>query len=92
MSGPFDFLPDDWTATEKDLWAHIDDFHGGIIDDPVAQALYDEGYFSPNKWSSDELSAIRGELDRHMMAEYGVDFSEIFDWDAWREAYGEMSN
>lgn len=84
MSDPFDFLPEGWSDVERELWHP---FEGYGSDDPTAQALFDAGYFSPGEWDSDQIAAIRGELDRYMMDEYGIDFSEVFDWEAWRSDY-----
>lgn len=85
----WDFLPNDWSNSERDMWQ--DAFEPiGAFDDRVAQALFNEGYFNFDIDSSDRM-AIREALDDYMMSEYGVDFNEIFDWEAWREAYGEAA-
>jgi len=87
LSQFFDFLPDNWSSWEKDLWT--DAFEPiGAFDDRVAQALFNEAYFNFDI-STPERVAIRETLDDYMMREYGVDFDDIFDWQAWREAYGE---
>lgn len=59
----------------------------GAFDDRVAQALFNEGYFNFDITTS-ERSAIRDALHDYMIDTYDVDFDEIFDWQAWREAYG----
>lgn len=70
---------------ERDLWGGFSD--SGAFDDPVAQTLFNEAYFSPGSWDSDQISAIRDELANYLMDEYGVDFDAVFDWEEWREAY-----
>lgn len=83
----WDFLPNNWSETEKDLWQ--DAFESvGAFDDRYAQTLFNAGYFETD-YSSDERSAIRDRLSEYLMDEYGVDFDDVFDWEAWREAYGE---
>jgi hypothetical protein len=89
MSDPFDFLPESWSDTERNLWEPLQGY--GAFDDPTAQALFNEGYFSPGAWNKDQISAIREHLDDYLMDNYGIVFAHIFDWEAWREAYGEMS-
>jgi hypothetical protein len=86
MASEWDFLPNDWSDPEKGLWA--DAFEPiGAFNDPHAQALFNAGYFDEG-WSRDERAAIREELSDYLMDAYGVDFDEVFDWEAWREAYG----
>lgn len=80
------FLPDNWSNNEKDMW--VGAFEPiGAFDDRHAQALFNEGYFN-FELPSDERVAIREALDEYLMNEYGIDFDEIFDWEAWRDAYG----
>lgn len=62
---------------------------GDEFNDPVAQALYHEAYFSRGTWETEELGAIRDNLRSYLMDEYGINFDEVFDWAAWREAYEE---
>lgn len=89
MTGGFDFLPNNWSATERGLYA--DAFEPvGAYQDMTAQALYNEGYFNRDI-DTDQRVAIRHALDEYMSDVYGVDFQEIFDWDSWREAYGEAA-
>lgn len=87
MTDAFDFLPNGWSQREANLYA--DAFSPiGAFDDPVAQALFNEGYFNRDI-PADDRSAIREALNDYMLQEYDVEFNDIFDWDAWREAYGE---
>lgn len=84
---PFAFLPHDWSETESEIWqSSFGDFDAFY--DPVAQALYNEGYFNFDI-DPDQRAAIREALDEYMEHEYGLDFDDVFDWDAWRDAYGE---
>lgn len=83
------FLPNNWGDAEKGMW--VDAFEPiGAFDDRTAQALFNEGYFNFDISTSDR-SAIREALSDYMMDTYGIDFDEIFDWNAWREAYGEAA-
>ena len=84
MSDPFDFIPENWSDVERQLWEPF----GDAVDDSMAQTPFNEGYFNPDL-TTDERVAIREALDDYLQDVYGYDFSEIFDWEAWREAYGE---
>lgn len=86
-TGGFDFLPNNWGDNERNLY--FDAFEPvGAYQDTTAQALYNEGYFNYDI-STEQRVAIREALDNYMWQEYGVDFQEIFDWEAFRDAYGE---
>ena len=88
-SDGWDFLPNDWSSAERDLWAGAFEPIGAFTD-THAQALFNAGYFE-TEYSKEERSAIRDELSDYLMDAYGYDFDEIFDWEAWREAYGEAA-
>jgi hypothetical protein len=76
----------EFTQLENQLWDNaFGEFH-----DPVAEALFHEAYFVRNSsFSAEELGAIRDSLQDYMRDEYGIDFNDVFDWDAWRESYSE---
>jgi hypothetical protein len=73
--------------SETYLW---NDAFGDEFSDPVAQALFHEGYFvRDSHFSSEELGAIRDNLNAYLADEYGIDFNAEFDWKIWRNAYAE---
>lgn len=83
----WEFLPTGWPTYEKEMWT--DAFEPlAAFEDRTAQTLFNEGYFN-FELPSEQISAIRDALDSYLLQEYGVDFDEIFDWEAYREAYGE---
>ncbi len=86
MSGPFDFTSS-FGQLESALY---DEAFGADFYDPTAQALYHEAYFNRGVWEPEELSAIRESLNSYLIDNYGIDFDAVFDWDAWREAYGQQ--
>lgn len=85
----WDFLPNNWSESEKGMWTDAFD-PIGAFDDRTAQALFNEGYFNSDRSATDR-GAIREALDDYMMDNYGIDFGQIFDWEAWRDAYGTAS-
>lgn len=88
MSEPFDFIPQSWSHSEAEIWYDAFGQYDQIFDDRIAQALYDYGFFNFDI-SPDERQAIRENLYDYLMDEYGIDFDQVFDWEAWRAAYGE---
>lgn len=80
----FSWLPNDWTSAEASLF---EDMFGDEFNDRTAQALYHAGYFD-KEYDGDQRAAIRENLDSYLMDTYGIDFSDSFDWEKWREAYG----
>lgn len=81
----WEFIPNGWTNSEQDMWQNVTE-GTGALNDEVAQALFNEAYFNFDL-SSDQIGAIRDALDGYMMDQYGLDFDEVFDWEAYREAY-----
>ncbi len=69
----FDAGPDDYT----DIL-----FSNGPDLDPYAQELFSDWMGTGFK----DDSAL-AELDRYMWQEYGIDFSDVFDWEDFREWY-----
>lgn len=77
-----------WSDTENILWQ---DAFGSEFNDPVAQAMYHSAYFEPGTWDSSQVSAIREALADYLSDTYDLEFDEVFDWEAWRESYGNAA-
>lgn len=78
---------EDWSAIENDLFermAHDTD----ALNDPQLQNMFDLGWFD-NEVSPEIREHARDWVADYVYDEYGFDFDEYFDWDAWREAYSE---
>lgn len=75
-----------WSGRETDMWERFNAY--GITDDPVAQALFHEGFYNPGTHEGVDKLAIRDTLADYLRDEYGLDFDDVFDWEAWREMYG----
>jgi hypothetical protein len=88
-------MPDDfenefigrWSQTEDLLWT---DAFGNQFEDTTAQALFHAAYFDQS-YETDERVQIRRALDEYLKDEYDIEFDEVFDWEAWRESYGETA-
>ena len=85
MTSPFD----DLNSAEQSLWedAFGQDYFE-VLNDSHAQALFHAAFFHRDVWDADQIGAIRDELKEYLYNEYEIDFDAVFDWDAWREAYG----
>ena len=83
----FDFIGG-WTENQQSLYESA--FEPiGAFDDPVAQTLFENGYLNPDVSSDDRITA-REVLSDYIADTYGYDFDDIFDWEAWRDSYGNM--
>lgn len=87
---PWDeFLPNDWTGFESDMWVDTFAPFEGTFYDAHAQALFDAGFFHTNQYSSDEIASIQEQFYQYLHDQYGIDFDDVFDWNEYRENYSE---
>jgi hypothetical protein len=80
-------LPDDWYSAETSMYV---DMLGGdphLVGDDSLQMLFHEALFDM-ELSPDNRDIIYNELVDYLYTEYGVDFDDVFDWEAYREWYG----
>jgi hypothetical protein len=78
----------DWSEFEMTLYesmAHDTD----ALNDGMLQSMFDLAYFDQDV-SHDVRENAREWLDEYLADEYGFDFDDWFDWEAWREAYSEQ--
>lgn len=76
-----------FSHTEQHLW---DDAFGHQFRDNTAEALFHAAYFDQD-YTTDERRQIRNALDEYLADEYGIDFQDEFDWETWRESYGQAA-
>lgn len=76
---------EEWSSREQNMWGDFSDF--GVTGDVQAETLFHEAYFNFDL-DTETINAIRDAFDGYMMEEYGIDFDAVFDWEAYREAYG----
>jgi hypothetical protein len=85
VGSPFD----DLRGAEQELWNSA---FGGeyfeVMQDRHAQALFHEAFFRRDAWDSDQLGTLRDSLREYLYDTYDIVFDAVFDWEAWREAYG----
>lgn len=86
--GDYEFsLPSEWYSNEQNMYL---DLVGGIDelrDDATLQSLFHEAMFD-RELSQEERDTVYEELLDYLYDEYGIDFEDSFDWDAYREWYG----
>ena len=91
MSVPYD--PDDsaiidrFYEREYDFWHEAFQEHPEVYNDRMAQAVFHEAFFEFT-YDNDQREALQGYLEDYLWDEYEVDFSELFDWEGYREWYG----
>jgi hypothetical protein len=77
----------DWSEFEMNLYermAHDTD----ALNDSMLQSMFDLAFFDQDA-SHDIRENARDWVDEYLADEYGFDFDDWFDWDAWRDAYSE---
>lgn len=80
-----------FSPAEEALW---DDVMAGInyTTDATAEALYHAAFFDfEGDYTSDERHAIQEAFYDYMSEYYDIDWQEEFDWEAYRESYGEVA-
>lgn len=83
-----------WSGPETDIWLEaldqISGFDPDVADqiaaDTWAQLLYHESMFDL-ELPADQREAIYQAFSDYMEANYDIDWGEIVDWEAYREAY-----
>jgi hypothetical protein len=76
----------EWGFIEFGLFDQMASGNMPLYNDNFAQNLYDAALFDHDISSSDR-AAVMETLRDYMWDEYGVDFDDVFDWVAYREAY-----
>lgn len=76
----------EWSYIEFGMFDQMAAGNMALYNDSFAQNLYDGALFNHDV-SSQDRSAIMNALRDYMWDEYGMDFDDVFDWEAYREAY-----
>lgn len=76
-----------WSSTEERLFSDLGDANEAVFDDPLLQQAFDIGWFDMNV-SGEYRESAREFVVEWLSSQYGIEFDDVFDWDAWREAYG----
>lgn len=76
----------EWSYIEFGLYDQMASGNMELYNDNFAQNLYDAALFD-HDISRDDRAAVMDTLRDYMWDEYGVDFDDVFDWEAYREAY-----
>lgn len=83
--------PESWSEGETNLWTGALSEIGGreaetIADDTFATFLYHEAFFDTDLNGEYRQSAYEAFIG-YMEETYGVEWEDVFDWDAFREEY-----
>jgi len=81
---------DDWNRTKAGLWFNSTADNPDLLNDKQAQRYFEMAYLDRSV-GSEMRKQYRDDFHRLMADRYDIDFNVIFDWDAWREAYGDLA-
>jgi len=76
-----------WDQDETELWIDLTAGTVGMERDPELQSLFDDAMFNPDLDADERAEAYEMMID-YMWEAYGLDFEDVFDWEAYREYYG----
>lgn len=76
-----------WSDFQERLFEDVAQDQNSILDDDLFKQAFDVGWFDQDA-SSAYREAAREYVVEWLYQEHGIEFDEVFDWDAWRENYG----
>lgn len=89
-------VPEEWSATESLLFDELIGQNPDIGQDQYLQALYDAALYGADPDHTDihggggpQHDYLMDELMTYLDDVYGIIFDDVFDWEAWREWYGD---
>jgi len=90
----------DWSRKQQRMFRDMA-ADNDVLNDQILQQVFDIGWFNRDvtheqrmaarRWVAGGTDPYSGEhVTGYIEEEYGYEFDTEFDWDAWREAYGDM--
>jgi hypothetical protein len=79
-------LPRAWGPNKASLWADATMGEPAFARDWRAQAFYDAALFTHSEEREDREQNLAN-FKQYIWDEYGIDWDDVFDWEAYREAY-----
>lgn len=92
IAGGFEWDPiDRWqrNRTKSGLWQHEFGTNPDVLRDPIAQQYFELGFLD-RKVGGRTRKEYRRQFKEYMQDRYGINFDREFDWEAWRELYGDL--
>jgi len=80
------YVPESWSERQADLYDDLVNADPVIAADQELQFLYQEALFDL-ELSAPDRQIIIDMLEDYLMDQYGIDFDDVFDWDAYRSWY-----
>jgi hypothetical protein len=62
-------------------------YNDELFNDQWVRTLYDISLFDFGNVTREDRALAINALRDYMESEYGMDFDDVFDWEAYREAY-----
>ena len=79
-------VPNHWNRTEKNLFLGLTDEEEALLNDGRLKLLYHASVFDLEILPPDR-EIYRQHLIEYLADEYGIDFDEAFDWEAFKIWY-----
>lgn len=81
--------PDHWDDSEAEMFQDLVDANPQIADNDTVELYFHTAYFDTDTGLTQaELDVVRDELHDYLYEEYGIEWDDVFDWEAFREWYG----
>jgi hypothetical protein len=82
---------DQWNRniTKRGLWNHSFGTNPDVLQDKIAQQYFELGFLD-RKVGGRTRKEYRRQFKEYMQNRYGINFDREFDWEAWRELYGDL--
>lgn len=77
----------DWSDRQENLFAQMAGEYD-VLNDEMLQQVFHVGFFDYDVDTETRMAA-REYVTDYLESEYGIIFDEAFDWDTWREMYGD---
>lgn len=85
-------IPAGWSETEAKLYDDFVEADDRIGNDAFLQGLFDAALFEGiHGGGGPEHDFLMDSLREYLEDTYGIDFDDIFDWEAWREWYEDTA-
>lgn len=72
----------DWSDRTQHAYETAFDAPDEILSDPLVLRMFENAFFEHSRDA--EVALIN-----YLFDEYGLEWEDVWDWEAWREAYGE---
>jgi hypothetical protein len=73
-----------WSDRTRDAYGEAFNVSDEILRDPFVLTAFEDAFFKKEEGAQEALI-------EYLREEYGYEWEDVWDWEAWREAYGEAA-